>query len=50
MVLGWPPFKIVSGDPDFRKLQYSSSNNTGNTSIVKHTILEAPVFFIQQYW
>jgi hypothetical protein len=22
----------------------------GNTSIVKHTILEAPVFFIQQYW
>jgi hypothetical protein len=29
--------------------QYSSSNNTGNTSIVKHTILEAPVFFIQQY-
>jgi hypothetical protein len=34
----------------YRKLQYSSSNNTGNTSIVKHTILEAPVFFIQQYW
>jgi hypothetical protein len=33
----------------YRKLQYSSSNNTGNTSIVKHTILEAPVFFIQQY-
>jgi hypothetical protein len=32
------------------KLQYSSSNNTGNTSIVKHTILEAPVFFIQQNW
>jgi hypothetical protein len=31
----------------YRKLQYSSSNNTGNTSIVKHTILEAPVFF---YW
>jgi hypothetical protein len=31
----------------YRKLQYSSSNNT---SIVKHTILEAPVFFIQQYW
>jgi hypothetical protein len=26
----------------YRKLQYSSSNNTGNTSIVKHTILEAP--------
>jgi hypothetical protein len=22
----------------------------GNTSIVKHTILEAPVFSIQQYW
>jgi hypothetical protein len=22
----------------YRKLQYSSSNNTGNTSIVKHTI------------
>ena len=34
----------------YRKLQYSSSNNTGNTGIVKHTILEAPVFFIQQYW
>jgi hypothetical protein len=34
----------------YRKLQYSSSSNTGNTSIVKHTILEAPVFFIQQYW
>jgi hypothetical protein len=34
----------------YRKLQYSSSNNTGNNSIVKHTILEAPVFFIQQYW
>jgi hypothetical protein len=34
----------------YRKLQYSSSNNTGNTSIVKHTMLEAPVFFIQQYW
>jgi hypothetical protein len=34
----------------YRKLQYSSSNNIGNTSIVKHTILEAPVFFIQQYW
>jgi hypothetical protein len=33
----------------YRKLQYSSSNNTGNTSIVKHTILEGPVFFIQQY-
>jgi hypothetical protein len=30
----------------YRKLQYSSSNNTGNTSIVKHMILEAPVFFI----
>jgi hypothetical protein len=30
----------------YRKLQYSSSNNTGNTSIVKHTILEAPVFTI----
>jgi hypothetical protein len=25
----------------YQKLQYSSSNNTGNTSIVKHTILEA---------
>jgi hypothetical protein len=24
-------------------------NNIGNTNIVKHTILEAPVFFIQQY-
>jgi hypothetical protein len=34
----------------YRKLQYSSSNNTGNTSIVKHTILETLVFFIQQYW
>jgi hypothetical protein len=37
----------------YRKLQYSSSNNTGKTSIVKHTILEAPEFFIQQieqYW
>jgi hypothetical protein len=34
----------------YQKLQYSSSNNTGNTSIVKHTIKEAPVFFIQQYW
>ena len=33
----------------YRKLQYSSSNNTGNTSIVNHTILEAPVFVIQQY-
>jgi hypothetical protein len=33
----------------YRKLQYSSSNNTGNTSIVKHTILEAPEFFIHQY-
>jgi hypothetical protein len=32
------------------KLQSSSSSNTGNTSIVKHTILEAPAFFIQQYW
>jgi hypothetical protein len=31
----------------YRKLQYSSSNNTGNTSIVKHTILEAPYL---QYW
>jgi hypothetical protein len=36
------------------------AHNTGNSSIlhpailvvqiVKHTILEAPVFFIQQYW
>ena len=34
----------------YRKLQYSSSNNTGNTSIAKHTILEAPVFLNQQYW
>jgi hypothetical protein len=34
----------------YQKLQSSSSNNTGNTSIAKHTILEAPVFFIQQYW
>jgi hypothetical protein len=25
----------------YQKLQYSSSNNTDNTSIVKHTILEA---------
>jgi hypothetical protein len=24
--------------------------NTGNTSIVNHTILETLVFFIQQYW
>jgi hypothetical protein len=30
----------------YRKLQYSSSNNTGNTSIVKHTILESLVSWI----
>jgi hypothetical protein len=32
---------------DFRYCVYT---NTGNTSVVKQTILEAPVFFIQQYW
>ena len=56
-ILGVPVSCIYnSGLPEsliytqYRKLQYSSSNNTGNTSIVKHTTLEAPVFFIQQYW
>jgi hypothetical protein len=30
----------------YTQYRNSSSNNTGNTSIVKHTILEAPIFFI----
>jgi hypothetical protein len=41
---------LVLQNTRYWKLQSSSSSNTGNTSIVKHTIQEAPVFFIQQYW
>jgi hypothetical protein len=44
------PVLLDEENTQYWKLQYSSSSNTGNTSIVKHTILEAPVFFIQQYW
>jgi hypothetical protein len=32
----------------YRKLQYYSSNNTGNTSIVKHTILA--LLLDEEYW
>jgi hypothetical protein len=37
-------FNRVSGNPSLVEDFHS------NNSIVKHTILEAPVFFIQQYW